>query len=108
MFHSFTKTSSMKIIQASFRTLMAGSVITPAQQTKISGPRVFIIDGGELAKTKTRIRSGDQYFAAALARLEKDAQRALQQPPTSVVTKTVAPPSGDKHDYLSQAPYYWP
>ena len=22
--------------------------------------------------------------------------------------KTVVPPSGDKHDYMSQAPYWWP
>jgi hypothetical protein len=25
-----------------------------------------------------------------------------------VVTKTITPPSGDKHDYASQAPYFWP
>ena len=22
--------------------------------------------------------------------------------------KTITPPSGDKHDYMSQAPYWWP
>ena len=32
----------------------------------------------------------------------------MQQTPSSVVTKVVAPPSGDKHDYMSQAPYFWP
>src|SRR5258707_381839 len=32
----------------------------------------------------------------------------MQQKPSSVVTKAVTPPSGDKHDYLSQAPYFWP
>jgi hypothetical protein len=26
----------------------------------------------------------------------------------SVVNKPVTPPSGDKHDYMSQAPYWWP
>ena len=26
----------------------------------------------------------------------------------SVMNKGVAPPSGDKHDYMSQAPYWWP
>ena len=44
----------------------------------------------------------------ALARLELDAQKALTSGPFSVVTKTVTPPSGDKHDYMSQAPYFWP
>jgi len=28
--------------------------------------------------------------------------------PWSVMNKTVTPPSGSKHDYLSWAPYYWP
>ncbi|CAL1709711.1 unnamed protein product [Somion occarium] len=28
--------------------------------------------------------------------------------PWSVTTKPVTPPSGNKHDYLSYAPYYWP
>lgn len=104
----------MKIIPTSFRTLivlcvlLGVSLIALAQRTKSAAPRVFIIDGSELLQTKRRIMSGDQSFAPALARLEKDAQRAMQQPPVSVVTKAVTPPSGDKHDYLSQAPYYWP
>ena len=46
--------------------------------------------------------------APALAKLERDAQKALTAGPFSVVTKTVTPPSGDKHDYMSQAPYFWP
>lgn len=83
------------------------SQIAVAQETKTATPRVFIIDGRKLASTKRRIQSGDQTFAAALAKLETDARRALQQKPGSVVTKTVTPPSGDKHDYTSQAPYFW-
>jgi len=46
--------------------------------------------------------------APALAKLEREAQRALTSGPFSVVTKDVTPPSGDKHDYMSQAPYFWP
>jgi hypothetical protein len=37
-----------------------------------------------------------------------DADRALEMEPVSVVQKAVTPPSGDKHDYMSQAPYWWP
>ena len=79
-----------------------------AQETKTAAPRVFLIDGRKLAETKRRVQSGDQSFAAALAKLQTDARRAMQQKPFSVVTKTVTPPSGDKHDYTSQAPYFWP
>jgi len=44
----------------------------------------------------------------ALTKLERDAQEALSVGPFSVTTKAVTPPSGDKHDYMSQAPYFWP
>ena len=49
-----------------------------------------------------------QSNAPALAKLERDAQKALTAGPFSVTTKTVTPPSGDKRDYMSQAPYFWP
>jgi hypothetical protein len=88
--------------------LLGLSSLASAQETKTAVPRVFLIDGRRLAETKRLIHSGDQTFAAALAKLETDARRAMQQKPSSVVTKTVTPPSGDKHDYMSQAPYFWP
>jgi hypothetical protein len=61
-----------------------------------------------LAEAKARIQSGNKTFDAALTRLEADAHKALQQEPVSVVTKATTPPSGNKHDYMSQAPYFWP
>ena len=33
---------------------------------------------------------------------------SVEQGPFSVTDKTNEPPSGDKHDYLSMAPYWWP
>lgn len=44
----------------------------------------------------------------ALQRLRRDADKALKATPGSVMDKTKVPPSGDKHDYLSLAPYSWP
>ena len=35
------------------------------------------------------------------------AEKALNTKFRSVVEKTITPPSGDKHDYLSRATYYW-
>jgi hypothetical protein len=43
-----------------------------------------------------------------MTKLETDARKAMQQTTVSVVTKAITPPSGDKHDYMSQAPYFWP
>ena len=56
-------------------------------------PRVFLLD----AKQKP-----------PLAKLVADARKALTVGPFSVTSKEVTPPSGDKHDYMSQAPYWWP
>jgi hypothetical protein len=40
--------------------------------------------------------------------LIRDAEAALRFAPVSVMDKATTPPSGDKHDYMSQAPYWWP
>jgi hypothetical protein len=89
-------------------SLVAACAPLLAQQTKTDPPRVFLINAQKLAETKRRIKSGDKTFEPALAKLESDARKALQQEPVSVTTKAVTPPSGDKHDYMSQAPYFWP
>lgn len=36
------------------------------------------------------------------------ANEALKKGPFTVMSKSAAPPSGDKHDYMSQSPYWWP
>src|SRR5882762_2682654 len=73
-----------------------------------AAPRVFLFDARQLQATKQRIQSGDKSLEPALSKLERDAQKALTSGPFSVVTKDATPPSGDKHDYMSQAPYFWP
>ena len=61
-----------------------------------------------LADVQNRIRAGDEHLKTALAALEEDARKGLKFGPVSVMDKTITPPSGDKHDYMSQAPYWWP
>src|SRR5439155_2258570 len=73
-----------------------------------SAPRVFLLDAKQLQLTRQRVRDGDKSLNAAWARLEREAQKALSEGPFSVVNKSVTPPSGDKHDYMTQAPYFWP
>jgi Alginate lyase len=46
--------------------------------------------------------------ALALAELERRAVALLELEPPTVVRKQTLPPSGDIHDYLSMAPYWWP
>jgi len=71
-------------------------------------PRVFLLDAKQLEVNKQRIRGGDKTLIQAIAKLDREAQEALTIGPFSVVTKDPVPPSGDKHDYMSQAPYFWP
>ena len=76
--------------------------------TPASLPRVFILNARKLESTKQRITKGDKQLEPALAKLGRDAKKALTAGPFSVTTKDATPPSGDKHDYMSQAPYFWP
>jgi hypothetical protein len=69
---------------------------------------VFLLDARQLEISRRAIAAGDKEIAPAWARLERDAQKSLAGGPFSIVNKAVTPPSGDKHDYMSQAPYFWP
>jgi hypothetical protein len=80
----------------------------PALVHSADAPRVFILDGIVLAKNRDQLRTGDSRLAPALDQLKREADRALQAGPFSVMQKKNAPPSGDMHDYMSYAPYWWP
>lgn len=71
-------------------------------------PRYFAAKPGSLEKAKERIGAGDAELSAVLKKLVKEADKALQETPPSVMEKTKLPPSRDKHDYVSLAPYWWP
>src|ERR1041384_6659505 len=80
----------------------------PIRASSESAPRVFLLDRTRLQAVRTAIKRGDKELEIAWARLEREAQKALAVGPFSIVNKSVTPPSGDKHDYMSQAPYFWP
>jgi hypothetical protein len=88
------------------------AVVTPAPgalHTARPEPRIMLmLDAGHLGAVRGRIKAGDAALEAAIAALQQDAATALALRPVSVMDKAVAPPSGDKHDYMSQAPYWWP
>jgi hypothetical protein len=57
---------------------------------------------------KNRIQAGSVVETKSLATLVQDADKALNAKIFSVVNKPITPPSGDKHDYMSLSPYWWP
>jgi hypothetical protein len=71
-------------------------------------PRVLLLPAEQLAAMRERAARNDRAIAPALLELRREADRALAMKPPSVMDKTRTPPSGDRHDYLSQATYWWP
>jgi hypothetical protein len=71
-------------------------------------PTVFALNIDVLEKNKSGIDAKDPLLLPAYKQLIKDADKALQFGPVSVMEKKNNPPSGNKHDYVSLAPYHWP
>ena len=66
------------------------------------------LDSANLMKAKNRLQSSNPTVLPAFNKLIRDADRSLTSGTLSVVEKELTPPSGDKHDYMSIAPYWWP
>jgi hypothetical protein len=62
--------------------------------------RVFLLD----------LKAEDRGKAAAnldIRKIDNDAKKALSERVDPITSKQATPPSKDKHDYMSQAPYFW-
>ena len=93
------------------RPAPAASVLpqeTPNLERTPVGPPIFLHAPEVLARHKARFAADPQHPEPALLHLLDDARKALAEKPFSITEKPVLPPSGDKHDYLSLAPYAWP
>jgi hypothetical protein len=72
-------------------------------------PATLVLRGDVLARTKARVAKNDAALQPAFRRLQADAEKALTAPIVAVTDKSsLLPPSGDKHDYFSLSPYWWP
>jgi hypothetical protein len=91
-----------------FAARVRGGAAPAAPATSDSGPRVFLLQGEELHAARARVRGGDEKLKPALRTLQEDARAAMKVGPFAVTTKAKTPPSGDKHDFMSLAPYWWP
>lgn len=63
-------------------------------------------DMDHLAKVKNHIQ--EPFYRMSYQSLFQEADNWIKQPPFSVMMKKHIPASGDKHDYMSIARYYWP
>ncbi len=55
-----------------------------------------------------QIKTGSDASKAPMEALLANARKVLQRAPYSVVDKQKVPASGDRHDYYSMGPYWWP
>jgi hypothetical protein len=75
-----------------------------------SPARPIFVDPAHLDDVRIQALAGETAASRVVAELERSAAKAVVLAPPSVVDKqgvSVAP-SGDIHDYLSLAPYWWP
>jgi hypothetical protein len=64
-------------------------------------------DGARLNSWREKALTHDTAALSLIARLREQANHLLDMQPLSVMDKSSTPASGSKHDYMSQAPYFW-
>jgi hypothetical protein len=64
-------------------------------------------DGRMMQKAQAEIAASNPHFKACYAQSISAANKALTFKPDPVTNKALTPPSGDKHDYMTTAPYFW-
>lgn len=93
--------------------ILSASLLFSCFLTKATGQaagryKVFALNMKALESNKAAVKNNAAEIMQAYKQLIKDADKALNFGPVSVMEKTNVPPSGDKHDYMSLAPYFWP
>ena len=83
--------------------ILLSSVILQAAEF----PDTLFLRTSDLQRKKQLIHE-DALYKAAYEDLLQRADRTLGKPLYSVMSKTLTPDSGDKHDYMSFGPYWWP
>ena len=108
MWNSYQRNSLLKIC---FILWSAPLFVTHSLGNTLSDntkPETFLIRGEFLLAAKNKIQKGDLVLTKALKELTSEADKALTKGPYSVTFKSKIPPSGNKHDYMSVGPYWWP
>ncbi|NNE33850.1 MAG: alginate lyase family protein [Rhodothermales bacterium] len=98
------------IVAALLFAYSSGDVFSPStgnDQTQETTETTVVWDGPTLAAIKAGLTQGS-IDPSRLDTLVSIAEDMLATPSASVMDKTLLPASGDKHDYHTRAPYFWP
>src|SRR2546430_8990530 len=102
------QTCALPICVAPSAPRLASRVAPPAPPAPLAPLRVYSLRADALARAKRRLASDDSSVRPAYDRLVREAAAALAAGRFTVMAKQRTPPSGDKHDYVSMGPYWWP
>ncbi|NEA63340.1 alginate lyase family protein [Streptomyces sp. SID12488] len=110
---AFPSVSRLGVLLVAFAAFAVGAAVPTASARVPAGatpevPHTAVLDGARLQQTKRRVDRGDRQLRRAVQALTVRADKWLGQGPWTVVDKPRPAPGGDVHDYLSQAPYWWP
>ncbi len=104
--HSIMKYSARILDHSVVVFLLVVLPATPAAQA--SALKTLILDKEMLEQIHTGYVKKDKAYQRVVQKILDESNRLLNQNPLSVVDKFATPPSGDKHDFMSMAPYFWP
>lgn len=89
--------------------LSVNGLIAQKMEGNLSKADVVKIDFKAIAaKKEAFIKNKNPLLQASYKKLINDANELLNFAPVSVMNKKAFPPSGNKHDYMSIGPYWWP
>ena len=97
-----------RFVRIALATTFLGIGATNPRSAATETLQLLNLDSANLMKAKNRLQSSNPTVLPAFNKLIRDADRSLTSGTLSVVEKELTPPSGDKHDYMSIAPYWWP
>ena len=89
-------------------TTSSGAAAPGAIAPSNGAPSLILAHGDALLESKRLLASGDATLKPAFDALIIAADSAMQRGPWTVMQKQKMPPSGNKHDFMSLAPYWWP
>ncbi len=93
------------------QTLMRVALLLSLLTTMAVGredPRTAFVDPAALITAQKELAAKNSLYVKAVKQIRKEADKALNIVPVSVMEKERTPPSGDKHDYMSMGKYWWP
>lgn len=106
----------MMSLKKTIRLFFIAILICSITSCKLKSPRhipsvhngLVYYNEAHIKLVKQKIKANDTYFVKNYEELLKAGNAALDYVADPVMNKTQMPLSGDKHDYLTYAPYRWP